>query len=136
MGEVKREALSFSNTYLEETPDKVIQMESRELTGIRRIKLRPTAGAATQSVSRKKNNLSVDNLQWQDNSRDMYDRAVADAPFYVRLFVRRSMLDAVIERADSNGRVSEDVVIDAVRATTPEKFRGEILAELEQMKSR
>jgi hypothetical protein len=50
--------------------------------------------------------------------------------------VRRTVLDAVIECTDSSGRVTEDAVIDAVRATTPEKFRDEILAELAQMKSR
>ncbi len=136
VGEVKREGLSLSNTYLEETPDKVLQMESLELTGIRRVEFRSAVGSAIQNVPQAKSSLSVDDLLWQGNSKDMVDRAVADAPFFVRRMVRRTVLDAVIERTDSSGRVTEDAVIDAVRATTPEKFRDEILAELAQMKSR
>jgi hypothetical protein len=74
VGEVKREGLSLSNTYLEETPDKVLQMESRELAGIRRVEFRSAVGSAIQNVPQAKSSLSVDDLLWQGNSKDMIDR--------------------------------------------------------------
>ena len=136
VGEVKREGVSLANTYLEATPDYVFQTECRELVGIRRVEFQRTADSAAQNVSRGEGRLSVYDLQWQGNSKDMVDKAVAGAPFFVRRLVRRSLMDAVIERADSSGRVTENAVIDAVRATTPEKLRDKVSADLEQMKSR
>jgi len=117
-------------------PDYVYQAENRELVGTRRIESQGTPGPALQNTPRKEGRMSADDLQWQGNSMDMVDKAVAGAPFFVRRLVRRSLMDAVIERADSSGRVTEDAVIDAVRATTPEKMRDKVLADLEQMKSR
>jgi hypothetical protein len=66
----------------------------------------------------------------------MFDATVDAAPFFVRRMVRRNLLDAVIERAGAGGEVTEEAVIAAVQATTPEKMRAQIVRELEQMKTR
>ena len=73
---------------------------------------------------------------WQGNSKAMFEKAVDAVPFFVRAIARGSLLDAVIERADAGGLVTEDAVIAAVQATTPEKTREKLAAQLEQMKTR
>jgi hypothetical protein len=136
VGEVKREGISLANTYLEETPDYIFQVEDRELTSVRRIAAQGTAGFEGRAAPNTGSSLSADDLKWEGRSGAMLDRAVDSAPFFVRRQVRRTLLEAVIERADAGGRVTEDAVIDAVRATTPEKMRDEMTSELEQMKNR
>jgi hypothetical protein len=136
VGEVKREGLSLSNAYLAATPDHIFQTESWELVSVGRFDLSkpvlPEQVTFTPPVVR----VAPDELAWQDNSRAMFDATVDAAPFFVRRIVRRSLLDAVIDRAGADGAVSEDAVIAAVQATTPERMRDSITAELEQMTTR
>jgi len=137
VGEVRREGLSLANTYLPETPEYIYQAESWQLAAVKRFDLPAAAvkdAAAQQPATRAR--LSAGDLVWQNNSRAMFDAAVTAAPFFVRRMVRGSLMDAVFERAGSGGEVSEEAVIAAVQATTPEKMRAQLVDELEQMKTR
>jgi len=136
VGKVKSESLSLANTYLEETPDYIFQNEMLELAAIRKAGL-PKAVEADASVPQASGSrMPAEELIWQDNSMAMFDRAVDTAPFFVRRMVRGTLMDAVIERAGAGGEITEDAVIAAVQATTPEKMRAQLVGELEQMKTR
>jgi len=137
VGEVRREGLSLANTYMADTSNYIYQIEGRELVAVRRFEL--PAGAASAEVTDQhaaRQRIPAEDLVWQDASKRMFDTAVESAPFFVRMIVRSSLLDAVAERADAGGRVTEDAVIDAVRATTPEKARMQLIDKLEKMKIR
>ena len=137
VGQVKSEGVSLANTYLEETPDYIFQNERLELAAVRKVELpksdRPAEKAAPKAAASR---VSADALVWQGNSKAMFEAAVDAVPFFVRAIARGSLLDAVIERADAGGRVTEDAVIAAVQASTPEKTRAKLVGELEQMKTR
>lgn len=137
VGKVKSESVSLANTYMQETPDYIFQNARLELVDIRKIDPPKRLEAPAEAPgSAPDTRATAENLVWQDNSRAMFDAAVNAAPFFVRRMVRGTLMDAVIERAGHDGAVTEDAVIAAVQATTPEKMRGSITAELEQMKTR
>lgn len=137
VGEVKREGLSFANSYLDESPDFIFQTERWELAGIRQLELPEATGpAAVPGPQASAVRVSVDALEWQGNSKSMLDAAVNAAPFFVRRIARKNLIKAVIDRVDVDGLVSEDMLIAAVEATTPEKMRAKLAAQLEQMKTR
>ncbi len=135
VGEVKRETLSFANAYLDTSPDHIFQVENWKLSAVRRTESPKTAEPAqgdSEPASRER--VSADDLVWQGISRKMFEAAVDAAPFFVRGMVRKNLLEAVSERADGEGRITEDAVIAAVEATTPEQMRASLIAELEQMR--
>lgn len=134
VGEVRREGLSLANTYLDETPEYVYQAERRELVALGKFDL-PKTALSPEPVPSSARRVSADDLVWLDNSQNMFDAAVDEAPFFVRMIVRGSLRDAVAQRADAEGRVTEDAVIAAVQATTPEKMRADIVRKLELMKT-
>ncbi len=137
VGLVKSESVSLANTYLEETPDYIFQNQKLELAAIRKVKLPKAANPPPPAEPKDSGSrVPAEKLVWQGNSRPMFDKAVDAAPFFVRSIVRKSLLDAVAERAGAGGEVTEDTVIAAVQANTPEKSRARLVGELEQMKSR
>jgi hypothetical protein len=140
VGEVKREAVSLANAYLDETPDYVFQTHVWELAGIRQdaipAAVPPEAQVVPAAEQAPADRPSAEALVWRGNSQAMFDAAVNAAPFFVRGVVRTRLLDAVLARVDTNGLVTEDTVMAAVGEATPEKMRRKLAAELEQMRTR
>ncbi len=140
VGEIKREGMSFANAYLEETTDYVFQTQQWELTGISQADFQ----GATESGGDMLNfteppsgvSLTPEALVWQGNSRVMFDTAVDTAPFFVRGIVRKNLMEALYERVDASGIVTEDAVIAGAEAASPEMVRRKLIAELEQMRTR
>jgi hypothetical protein len=72
-------------------------------------------------------------LDFQENSKAMYDATLAAPPFFVRWLVR-SKLDHAL-RARNCGPVTEAIMYDACREVTPENQIDRVMAVLDKHKT-
>ncbi len=94
----------------------------------------PPAAPQGPSPAAVKKTVSADGMTWENNSRDMYEKALAMTPFFVRPLAKKKIMDGITARAGERKQVSEDAVISSVRESADERFTRTIIAELETMR--
>ena len=81
-----------------------------------------------------KKTVEVEGLTWENNSRDMYEKAVKAAPFFIRSLAKKRLMKSITAYAGEQKIVSEDVVIMSFKESADRKFTQKTLLELEEMR--
>ena len=76
----------------------------------------------------------MDDWQWQDNAKGMFDHVVTKTPMPFRSPVKKRLLEILSEGAETSKLVTEDSVIDAVSRTIPEPFGKKSVAAISEMR--
>jgi hypothetical protein len=90
--------------------------------------------AQTKPAVAVKKTVSADGLNWENNSRDMYEKALSMIPFFVRPLAKKKIMDGIVAQAGERKIVSEDAVMLSVKESADPKHTQNILAELETMR--
>jgi hypothetical protein len=75
-------------------------------------------------------------LNWQDNSKAMFDKLIEGSPKPFRAMTEKKMLEGLEKKAGDSGAVSEDMVIEVVSEITPKPFVAMALKSVEPLKSK
>ncbi len=75
-------------------------------------------------------------LNWQDNSKAMFDKLIEGSPKPFRAMTEKKMLEGLEKKAGDSGAVSEDMVIEVVQEITPKPFVAMALKSVEPLKSK
>ncbi len=75
-------------------------------------------------------------LNWQDNSKAMFDKLIEGSPKPFRAMTEKKMLEGLEKKAGDGGAVSEDMVIEVVQEITPKPFVAMALKSVEPLKSK
>jgi hypothetical protein len=136
-GIVKQESISISNTFHPLSPLFVYNIQRWKLAKIeQRQLLQPVASPSKQSPTTSREEPYTGTLTWQDNSTAMFDKTVSSAPFFVRTIVKKQLHSEIRTRVADDGRVTEEILIKAVRGITPERQLAKIMKTLEGMRTR
>ncbi|MCP4716713.1 MAG: hypothetical protein GY868_16450 [Deltaproteobacteria bacterium] len=90
---------------------------------------------AAESSESKKADAAVA-LTWQDNSRAMFDKVVQTSPEFIRPKSEKKLREKLVAIAGKDGRVTEEMVIEATKATTPDFVLGKMLKDLEPLRTK
>jgi len=98
------------------------------------------ASAAVPAPSQRKpvvvkKTLEVEGMTWENNSWDMYEKAVKSAPLFIRPLAKKRLMKDIKAHAGEQKIVSEDVVIRSFKESAPKKITQEVLLELEKMRT-
>lgn len=74
----------------------------------------------------------MDDLNWQGNTRAMFDKMVASTPLPLRPMTKRSLMSALSEHGPD---VTEETMYDVVRKVTPAPFVARAIQQLDTLKS-
>ena len=74
-------------------------------------------------------------LTWEKNSKAMFDKCIEGSPKPFRPMTEKKLLEALEKKAGDAKKVTEDMVIDAVKEITPKPFLPMALKALEPLKS-
>jgi hypothetical protein len=74
-------------------------------------------------------------LNWQNNSKAMFDKLIEGSPKPFRAMTEKKMLEGLEKKAGDSGEVSEDMVIEVVKEITPKPFVAMALKSVEPLKS-
>jgi len=74
-------------------------------------------------------------LNWQDNSKAMFDKLIEGSPKPFRAMTEKKMLEGLEKKAGDGGAVSEDMVIEVVQEITPKPFVAMALKSVEPLKT-
>jgi hypothetical protein len=98
----------------------------------------PAAPAPAPAQEKKavavKKTTSWEGLTWENNSKEMFEKALDTTPFFVRPLAKKKIMDGIIAKVGEKKTVSEDTVMISVKESTDEKFTKPILVELEKMR--
>jgi len=75
-------------------------------------------------------------LNWQDNSKAMFDKLIEGSPKPFRAMTEKKMLEGLEKKAGDSGAVTEDLVIEVVQEITPKPFVAMALKSVEPLKSK
>jgi len=75
-------------------------------------------------------------LNWQDNSKAMFDKLIEGSPKPFRAMTEKKMLEGLEKKAGDSGAVSEAMVIEVVQEITPKPFVAMALKSVEPLKSK
>ncbi len=75
-------------------------------------------------------------LNWQDNSKAMFDKLIEGSPKPFRAMTEKKMLEGLGKKAGDSGAVTEDMVIEVVKEITPKPFVAMALKSVEPLKSK
>ena len=75
-------------------------------------------------------------ISWQDNSKEMYDKVISETPVMFRWMAKKKLEEAIVAQTDSDGLITENLVIVAVKEVTPTRFVKSTLADIELLKTR
>ena len=75
-------------------------------------------------------------LNWQDNSKAMFDKLIEGSPKPFRAMTEKKMLEGLEKKAGDGGAVTEDMVIEVVQEITPKPFVAMALKSVEPLKSK
>ncbi len=75
-------------------------------------------------------------LVWKGNSKAMYDKVIGSMPEMLRSMMSGKFKKTIVAKAGDNGTVTEDMVIEAVKETTPGPFIDKTLKDIEPLKSK
>ena len=59
---------------------------------------------------------------WEDNTRDIFDKAVSLAPKPFQSITRKSLSQALEKRLEGGGTVTQDIIVDCIKEVTPKPF--------------
>ena len=74
-------------------------------------------------------------LNWQDNSKAMFDKLIEGSPKPFRAMTEKKMLEGLEKKAGDGGAVTEDMVIEVVQEITPKPFVAMALKSVEPLKT-
>ena len=97
----------------------------------------PAAAVVTEQKNQPvavKKTVSADGMIWENNSREMYEKALAAIPFFARPFAKKKIMAGIAAKAGEPKIVSENAVILSVKESADARFTQKILAELETMR--
>jgi len=92
------------------------------------------APAEQQKAVPVKKTVSAEGMTWENNSREMYDKALDAIPFFVRPLAKKKIMDCIIARAGDKKIVSEETVLACVKESGESKHTAPILIELEKIR--
>ncbi len=58
-------------------------------------------------------------LNWENNSKAMFDKLIESSPKPFRAMTEKKLLAAMTAKAGDSGTVTEDIVIESVKEVTP-----------------
>ena len=74
-------------------------------------------------------------LNWQDNSKAMFDKLIEGSPKPFRAMTEKKMLEGLEKKSGDSGAVSEAMVIEVVQEITPKPFVAMALKSVEPLKT-
>jgi hypothetical protein len=74
-------------------------------------------------------------LTWEGNSKAMFDKCIEGSPKPFRAMTEKKLLEAIEKRAGDSKKVTEDIIIEAVKEITPKPFLPMALKAIEPLKS-
>jgi hypothetical protein len=74
-------------------------------------------------------------LNWQGNSKAMFDKLIESSPKPFRAMTEKKMLEGMEKKAGEGGAVTEDIVIEVVKEITPKPFVAMALKNIEPLKT-
>ena len=74
-------------------------------------------------------------LNWENNSKAMFDKLIESSPKPFRAMTEKKLLAAMTAKAGDSGTITEDIVVESVKEVTPKPFVGMALKGIESLKS-
>ena len=74
----------------------------------------------------------MEDLNWQGNTKAMFDKMVQTSPLPIRPITKKSLLSALKELG---GDVTEEAMYEVVKKVTPKPFVARAIKELDSLKS-
>jgi hypothetical protein len=75
-------------------------------------------------------------LNWEANSKVMFDKMIESSPKPFRAMTEKKLMEAVVAKAGEAGTVTEEMLIECVKAVTPKPFVGMAMKSLEPLKTK
>lgn len=75
-------------------------------------------------------------LNWQGNSKAMFDKLIESSPKPFRAMTEKKMLEGVEKKAGESGTVTEDMLEEVVKEITPKPFVAMALKNIEPLKTK
>ena len=72
-------------------------------------------------------------LNWQDNSKEMFDKLIESSPKPFRAMTEKKMKDGIEKKAGEGGAVTEDIIIEVVKEVTPKPFVAMALKSIDPL---
>ena len=76
---------------------------------------------------------TMEGLDFQENSKEMFDKVCQASPFFVRHFTRNGLVKGL--KARGCGKVTESIMYDVCREVTPPKYLDNTLKILDEHKT-
>ena len=76
----------------------------------------------------------AEDLSWEGNSKDMYDKLVSAAPAFMREKAENDSKPWIAKKGITT--MTEDLLEEHIKETAPPPMQGMILAQLQGMKSK
>ena len=70
-------------------------------------------------------------LNWQDNSKEMFHKLIEGSPKPFRAMTEKKMMEGLEKKAGESGAVTEDMVIEVVKEITPKPFVAMAMKSIE-----
>ncbi len=74
-------------------------------------------------------------LNWEGNSKKMFDEMVEGSPKPFRAMTEKKLTACLESKAGGSGDVTEDMLIECVKEITPKPFVAMALKKIEPLKS-
>ena len=74
-------------------------------------------------------------LNWQGNSKEMFEKLIESSPKPFRAMTEKKMLEGMEKKAGEGGAVTEDIVEEVVKEITPKPFVAMALKNIEPLKT-
>jgi len=75
-------------------------------------------------------------LNWQGNSKEMFEKLIESSPKPFRAMTEKKMLEGMEKKAGEGGAVTEDIVEEVVKEITPKPFVAMALKNIEPLKTK
>jgi len=75
-------------------------------------------------------------LNWQDNSKAMFDKLVENSPKPFRAMTEKKLLEVLTKKAGDSGAVTEEMIEEATKEVTPKPFVAMALKAIEPLKTK
>lgn len=72
-------------------------------------------------------------LNWQDNSKEMFQKLIEGSPKPFRAMTEKKMMEGITKKAGDAGNVTEDLVIEVVKEITPKPFVAMAMKSIEPL---
>ena len=72
-------------------------------------------------------------LNWQDNTKEMFDKLIESSPKPFRAMTEKKMKDGIEKKAGEGGSVTEDIIIEVVKEVTPKPFVSMAMKSIEPL---